>query len=120
MTKIPPDDILDGLYKLRIRESEKLKTVLELYDMEIHQQKIGPDYHRLKTMVKRGIAQDIRNKNFCARNGNYGRNAVVKNQGEKNSVYKEFLEIVGDGNPTGSVLEETFAVSATISISVEK
>ena len=28
MTKIPPDDILEGLYKLRIRESEKLKTVL--------------------------------------------------------------------------------------------
>ena len=27
MTKIPPDDILEGLYK-RIRESEKLKTVL--------------------------------------------------------------------------------------------
>ena len=36
MTKIPPDDILEGLYKLRIRESEKLKTVLELYNMEIH------------------------------------------------------------------------------------
>ena len=30
MTKIPHDDILEGLYKLRIRESEKLKTVLEL------------------------------------------------------------------------------------------
>ena len=28
MTKIPHDDILEGLYKLRIRESEKLKTVL--------------------------------------------------------------------------------------------
>ena len=26
MTKIPPDDILERLYKLRIRESEKLKT----------------------------------------------------------------------------------------------
>ena len=25
MTKIPPDDILEGLYKLRIRQSEKLK-----------------------------------------------------------------------------------------------
>ena len=36
MTKIPPDDTLEGLYKLRIRESEKLKTVLELYNMEIH------------------------------------------------------------------------------------
>ena len=64
MTKIPPDDILEGLYKLRIRESEKLKTVLELYDLEIHQKKLGPDYHRLKTMVKRSIEQEIRNKNF--------------------------------------------------------
>ena len=33
---------------------------------------------------------------------------------------KEFLEIVGNGEPTGSVLKETIAVSATISISVEK
>ena len=31
-------------------------------------------------MVKRSIEQDIRNKNFEARNGNYERNAVVKNQ----------------------------------------
>ena len=38
----------------------------------------------------------------------------------QNSVYKEFLEIVGNGSPTGSVLEETIAVSATILISVEK
>ena len=51
MTKIPSDDILEGLYKLRIRESEKLKTLLELYDLETHQKKAGPDYHRLKTMV---------------------------------------------------------------------
>ena len=56
-TKIPSDDILEGLYKLRIRESEKLKTVLELYDLETNQKKIGPDYHRLKTMVKRSIEQ---------------------------------------------------------------
>ena len=72
MTKIPSDDILEGLYKLRIRESEKLKTVLELYNLEIHQKKAGPDYHRLKTMVRRSIG-----------NGNYERNAVVKNQGTK-------------------------------------
>ena len=83
MTQIPSDDILEGLYKLRIRESEKLKTVLELYNMQIHQKKAGPDYHRLKTMVKRSIEQDLRNKNFEARNGNYERNAVVKNHGTK-------------------------------------
>ena len=39
---------------------------------------------------------------------------------EQNSVYKEFLEIVGNGKPTGSALLETIVVSATISISVEK
>ena len=90
MTHIPSDDILERLYKLRIRESEKLKTVLELYDLEIHQKKARPDYHRLKTMVKRSIEQDIRNKNFGARSGNYERNAVVKNQGTKQSVQRIF------------------------------
>ena len=97
MTQIPPDNILESLYKLRIRESDKLKTVWELYDLEIHQKKAGPEYHRLRTMVKRSIEQDLRKKNFGARNGNYERNAVFKNQGTKNSVNKEFLEIVGSG-----------------------
>ena len=92
MTKIPPDDILEGLYKLRIGESEKLKTVLELYDLESHQKKLGPDYHRLKTMVKRSIEQEIRNKNFGNRNGNFEKNAVVKNQGTKQRVQR----ILGD------------------------
>ena len=71
MTKIAFDDILEGLYKLRIRESEKLKTVWEVYDLEIHQKKAGPDYHKLKTMVK-SIEQNLRIKNF-----------------EANSVHKE-------------------------------
>ena len=51
--------------------------------MEIHQKKAGPDYHRLKTMVKRSIEQNLRIKNFEARNGNYETNALVKNQGTK-------------------------------------
>ena len=83
MTKIPSDDILECLYKLRTREPEKLKTVLELYNLEIHQKKAGPDYHRLKTMVKRSIEQNLRMKNFEARNGNYETSAVVKKQGTK-------------------------------------
>ena len=33
--EIPSDDILEGLYKLGIRESEKPNTVLELYILEI-------------------------------------------------------------------------------------
>ena len=92
MTEIQSDDILEGLYKLRIRESEKLKTVLELYNMEIHQKKAGPHYHRLKTMVKRSIEQNLRIKNFEARNVIYERNAEVKNQGTKQRGQR----IVGD------------------------
>ena len=59
MTQIPSDEILESLYKLRIRESEKLKTVLELYNMEIHQKKAGPDYHRLKKTVRRSIEHNL-------------------------------------------------------------
>ena len=87
MTKIPPDDILESLYKLRMRESEKLKTVFELYDLETHQKKLEPDCHRLKTMVKRSIEQNLWMKNFEARNGNYETNAVVFR--EQNSANKE-------------------------------
>ena len=43
LTKIPSDDILERLYKLRIRKSDQLKTVLELYDMEIHQKTSVPN-----------------------------------------------------------------------------
>ena len=119
MTKIPHDDILEGLYKLRIRESEKLKTVLELYDLETHQKKLGPDYHRLKAMVK-----EVSNKKFEIRT--LGPEAEILRRTPwsrirgQNSVYKEFLEIVGNGKPTGNVWKETIAVSATIWISVGK
>ena len=109
--------ILEGLYKSRIRESDKLKTVLELYDLEIHL-KLGPDYHRLKTMVKRSIEQDIRN-NFGIRNGNFDKNDVVKNQGTTQCVQR----ILGDcwqWETNGQCVKGNIAVSATIWISVGK
>ena len=34
MTKIPSDDVLENLSKMRIRESDQFKTLLQLYDME--------------------------------------------------------------------------------------
>ena len=43
-------------------------------------------------MVKRSIEQEIRNKNFGARSGNFEKNAVVKNQGIKQRVQR----ILGD------------------------
>ena len=44
--------------------------------MENHQKKAGPD-HRLKTMVKISIEQNLRMKSFEARNGNYETNALA-------------------------------------------
>ena len=62
--------------------------------MEIQQKKAGPDYHRLKTMVKRSIDQSLRIKNFEARNGNYEKNAVLKNQGTKQRTQKNFRRLL--------------------------
>ena len=67
MSKVPSDDILGCLYKLRTRESEQIKTVLELYDMEIHQKISMPNYQKLKTMVKISIDQKLRLRNFDTR-----------------------------------------------------
>ena len=80
MTKIPPDDILESLYKLRTRESDQFKTVSGLYDMEIHQKISKPDYQRLKTMVKRSIDQKLRFRNFDAGNERIEAEAVVTNR----------------------------------------
>ena len=99
MTKIPPDEILEGLYKLRIRESEKLKTVLELYDLETHQKKLGPDYHRLKTMVKRSIEQDIYEmKNFGSRIGHYEKKRRGQESGNKTACTKNSWRLLAMGN----------------------
>ena len=64
MTKIPSDGILESLYKLRIRESDQLKTLFALYDIEIHQKISMTNYQRLKTMVKGRKDQKLRSRNF--------------------------------------------------------
>ena len=64
-------------------EYESLRNSRPYWNCMTHQKKIGPDYHRLKTMVKRSIEQDLRNWNLSARNGNYERNVLVENQGTK-------------------------------------
>ena len=76
--KNPSDDILESLYKLRICESAQLKTVLELYDMEIHQKISVPSCQKLKTMVKRSIDQKLRLPNFGVRNERIETGAVAK------------------------------------------
>ena len=105
----PRDDYLERLYKLRIRHSEKLKTALALYNMEIHQMKANLDYHRLKTTVKRSIEEE-------ARNGRRIKHAA-RIRGN-NVVFSKDTENVGSGKPAGSVRKEAMAVSGMIHMSV--
>ena len=105
MSKIPSDDVLESLYKLRIRESDQLKTVLELYDIEIHQKTSVPNNQKLKTMVKSGTDQKLRLRNFDARPEKIVSGAVMKN--------RKGLIPVTSGKKKDSVCKETVAVSAT-------
>ena len=57
--KIPSDDILESLYKLRIREPAQLKTVLDLQDMEIHQKISIPNYQKLEDNGKEEKRSEI-------------------------------------------------------------
>ena len=54
------------------------RNVLELHDMEIHQNISVPNYQKLKTMVKRCVDQKLRLRNFHARYGRLETGAVVK------------------------------------------
>ena len=86
MTKIPTNDVLEIVYKWRIRESDQLKTVLELCDLEIHQKISKPYHQRLRTMVKRSIDQKLRPRNFNARNERIELGAVVQNRQGQHGV----------------------------------
>ena len=88
--------------------------------MEIHQKKAGPDYHRLKTIVKREVSSKIYEIGILAPEMEIMRRTQWSRIRRQNSVDKEFLEIVCSGKPKGSVLKETIAVSVTMSISVAR
>ena len=112
MTKIPSNDILESLYKLRIRVSAQLKTVLDLYEMEIHLKISMPNYQKLKTMVKR---RKIRNSDFETLTPRTGKSKQVqwKRVERDQSALKEAKVYVTSRKKKASVRRETSAVSAT-------
>ena len=77
VSKIPSDDILESLCKLRICGSVQLRNMFDLYDMEIHQKISMPNHQKLKTMGKRNMDQKLRLRNFDARNEKIVTGAVV-------------------------------------------
>ena len=80
MSKSPSHDVLEILYKLRIRESWQLKNCIGIVRHEIHQKISVPNYQKLKTMVKRRKDLKLRSRNFDARHERIETGAVVKNR----------------------------------------
>ena len=61
-SEVPSDKILESLHKMQTRESDQLRTVLAMY--EINQDRSKPNNRKLKTTVKRRIDHKIRARNF--------------------------------------------------------
>ena len=66
-SKVPKENVMESLCKIRIRESVRLQT-LAMYDQEIDRDRTMASYQRLKTMVRRQINQMISTRNIRARN----------------------------------------------------
>ena len=59
----PKDNVLEGLGKMRIRESVQLQTVDAMNEQQIDQNRAMPNYQKLKTMLRIHIDQTIRTRN---------------------------------------------------------
>ena len=94
-SETPKENVLESLYKMRIREPVQLQTVLSMYEQENDRDRALPSCHRLKTMVRRHIDQtwQVRNGKMSALRGN-----------QENTI---------SGNQMDSVQEKTLAVSDT-------
>ena len=98
-SEIPTENVLEGLYKLQIRDSVQLWTVLASYEA----------INKLTTMVGRHMDQMMRTRNFRARRIETGVLVKSSKKGREVSVERK----VGECHQLDSVQEETLVVSAT-------
>ena len=84
-SETPKENILEGLYKLKIRDSVQLQSVLALYEQETTRNNEQLWYSRMKTSVRHHVDQTMRTRNFRARNEIVERGVVTKRhrKGEK-------------------------------------
>ena len=60
-------NILESVYKTRLRDLEQLKTIFALYNQDTVQKKWPASYTRLKNMVKKYLDQKTKDRNIDAR-----------------------------------------------------
>ena len=62
-SEIPTENVLEGLYKMKIRDSVQLQTVLIMYGQEIVRDRLMRSCSRLKTLIRRHVDQMSRTRN---------------------------------------------------------
>ena len=87
LSKNPSDVILGSLYKLRVRQSAQFKTVLELYDVQIHQKRSVSKLSKVETHgeeeVRMRILDDVEGRKGCCsqwKERRHVRNETVENE----------------------------------------
>ena len=117
--EVPKDYVLESLYKMRMRGSVQLQSVLAMNEKEINQDRSRPSYQKLKAMVRRHIDQMIRTRIFKVRNERIETGVLVRTQKGKNvSVERK----QGECNQwkASAQRKEMLAVSATTIVGVER
>ena len=81
---MPPEKVLEGLYRNRSQGSEQLQTVFAMYNQELSRDRVAPSYQELGIMLRKHIDQTIRARNFKARNARTETGVLVKSQQGRN------------------------------------
>ena len=92
-SEVPTEMVLEGLYMSKLQDSVQLQTTWAMYEQEISRNNEQPKYSRLKIAVGRHIHQQLRTRNFRARNEIVERGAVIKRpKGRKAVVERNVAE----------------------------
>ena len=83
-SEMPPENVLEGLYKNRLQVSEQLQTVFAMYNQELSRDRVAPRYQKLRKMVRQHIGQTTRTRNFKARNERIETGVLVKSHKGRN------------------------------------
>ena len=91
-SEVPTEMVLEGLYMSKLQDSVQLQTTWAMYEQEIIRNNEQPNYSRLKIAVGRHIHQQLRTRNFRARNEIIERGITGRPKGRKAVVEREVGE----------------------------
>ena len=118
--EVPSDDTLESILKMRIRESDQLKTELAFFEQDSQQKNAPSSYQRTKTMEKKFFDQQMGAASFETRNerNRDGNTGDKQKQREVSQRRKETKSLLPLESKRKVYEKKTHAVSATMIVNV--